>query len=249
MKATQWMSLFTALGAVSAFKDCVKVSYPGIDVEHDGYVESKATFNSKVNQYSSAGCVGDNTQFIVYQVAPGILKDQAFVNVQGAPEFDIADACHVIYKEVKDAADLDLTGSNWLIEETPRHKSKMVELYHYARDRLAKRESFAVGGDDADEAEALAAEVSADFAAAYSLLSEEGDQPVTIMKTASGDSKVDLGSGLFSEYQFFTPGLLTITFVVLFLVFVLFNAVSWLSSIQITYAAFEKQVDIDKKTE
>lgn len=243
------MSLFTALGAVSAFKDCVRVSYPGIDAKNDGYIELKATFNRKVSHYSSAGCVGDNTQFVVYQVAPGTVKDQAFINVQGAPEFDIADACDVVYKKVDTVADLDLTTSNWLIEEVPRHRSKVAELYHYARDRLAKRESFAVGGDDVDEAEALAAEVLADFAAAYLMLLEEGDQPVTIVKTALGDSKLDLGSGLFSEYQFFTPGLLTITFVVLFLVFVLFNAISWISNIQITYAAFEKQVDIDKKTE
>ncbi|CAI5759027.1 unnamed protein product [Candida verbasci] len=64
------------------------------------------------------------------------------------------------------------------------------------------------------------------------------------------DAKNGTGvDNLFTHYQFFTPGLFSAILVSLFLIFILVNALSWLTSLEITYESFEKQVDLDKKSE
>jgi len=45
---------------------------------------------------------------------------------------------------------------------------------------------------------------------------------------------------LFSRYQYFSPGIFMGLLVVLFIVFVIGLALSWLTSLEISYAAFEK---------
>lgn len=57
------------------------------------------------------------------------------------------------------------------------------------------------------------------------------------------------GGSLFTHYQFFTPGILSCLILSSFLVFVLYVALSWMTSIEITYLAFDKQIDYEKKTE
>ncbi|KAF7579648.1 hypothetical protein EJF18_30155 [Clavispora lusitaniae] len=68
---------------------------------------------------------------------------------------------------------------------------------------------------------------------------EEGDAPKSSKKK----------SNLFREYQFFTPGVWSALIVSLFLVFVSSTAIGWITSIQTSYHAFEKQIDYEKKTE
>lgn len=56
-------------------------------------------------------------------------------------------------------------------------------------------------------------------------------------------------NSLFTKYQFFTPGIWSCLIVSGLLISVLYIALTWISSIEITYGAFEKQVDFAKKTE
>lgn len=58
-----------------------------------------------------------------------------------------------------------------------------------------------------------------------------------------------LNLNLFTEYQFFTPGVWLSIIVSLFLVFVTTTAISWITSIELSYKSFEKQVDHEKKNE
>ncbi|PVH17914.1 uncharacterized protein CXQ87_000815 [Candidozyma duobushaemuli] len=117
----------------------------------------------------------------------------------------------------------------------------------------AKREE-----EDAEEDVAAYAEVESAFRAAESMIAhEEGDSFVTALaddkEISSGikESKVNANttSNLFTKYQFFTPGIWSCLIVSLFLVYVLNTALGWITSIQVTYKSFEKQVDYEKKTE
>lgn len=56
-------------------------------------------------------------------------------------------------------------------------------------------------------------------------------------------------SNLFQTYQFFTPGVWLALIVSVFLIYVASTAVSWITSIQLSYRAFEKQIEFEKKTE
>lgn len=61
--------------------------------------------------------------------------------------------------------------------------------------------------------------------------------------------KKKTNSNLFTEYQFFTPGVWLSIIVSLFLIYVATTAISWITSIELSYKSFEKQVDYEKKTE
>lgn len=56
-------------------------------------------------------------------------------------------------------------------------------------------------------------------------------------------------TSLFTEYQFFTPGIWSCILISLFLLGILYTALVWVGSIEITYNAFDKQVDFEKKNE
>lgn len=76
----------------------------------------------------------------------------------------------------------------------------------------------------------------------------EGDVETTTSKP-SKDTKRKTNSNLFTEYQFFTPGVWLAIIVSLFLVYVATTAVSWITSIELSYKSFEKQIDYEKKNE
>ncbi|GMM27770.1 hypothetical protein DAMA08_004860 [Martiniozyma asiatica (nom. inval.)] len=65
--------------------------------------------------------------------------------------------------------------------------------------------------------------------------------------SVSGKSTANDNGGLFDKYTFFTPGIWMATIVSLFLFFLLSTALSWLSSMKISYKAFDKPFDFEKK--
>lgn len=137
-----------------------------------------------------------------------------------------------------------------------KSRSLMAGIKGYVGDLLhgwAKRED-----EDADEDVEAYAELESAFKAAESMLAqEEGDSFVTALaddkETPSGSKenkiKADKKSNLFTKYQFFTPGIWLCLIVSLFLIYVLNTALGWITSIQVTYKSFEKQIDYEKKTE
>lgn len=244
------LALIGALGSVHAFTDCVRVTVPDEGVLARGYIQLAATFGEELVKFTSKVC-GENGEFIVYKVPAGAIGDRSSVNVQGAgSSWSMDTSCTVVTKQVNSIDDVDLLGSNWLVEESLGQSLMFANIKYYLDRRFAKREVLAEDSDE--DMLALSEEIKADFDAAHKLLEEEGDQPVWALSSdgpSDGDLKIDNGTGLFSEYQFFTLGLLTIIFVLLFLVYVLFTAISWIADIQITYSSFEKQVSIQKKTD
>lgn len=68
-----------------------------------------------------------------------------------------------------------------------------------------------------------------------------------IDENSSSKATVAAGNSLFDNYSFFTPGIWMGTLISLFLFFLVAQALSWLSSMQISYRAFEKPVDFQKK--
>lgn len=136
-----------------------------------------------------------------------------------------------------------------------KSRSFMAGIKGYVDDfhGWAKRD-----GDDANEDTEAYAELESAFKAAESMLAqEEGDSFVTALaddkEIASGTKenkiKADKNSNLFTKYQFFTPGIWLCLIVSLFLIYVLNTALGWITSIQVTYKSFEKQIDYEKKTE
>lgn len=58
------------------------------------------------------------------------------------------------------------------------------------------------------------------------------------------DSFVSENSGLFERYQFFSPGIFESTLISFLLIGIFFTSYNWISSLQITYKAFEKTPEI-----
>ncbi|QBM86808.1 hypothetical protein METSCH_A14550 [Metschnikowia aff. pulcherrima] len=127
---------------------------------------------------------------------------------------------------------------------------------NFGFDTLTKR-----GSDDSAfpvYSDATLEEVENDFEIAESLLAaQESDAAVTALsdesriKDYSGSARnsTTSRSNLFTKYQFFTPGVWLVLIVCFFLVYVSITAVGWITSIDLSYRSFEKQVEYEKKTE
>lgn len=110
---------------------------------------------------------------------------------------------------------------------------------------------------NADDFDKVVSEVESDFEKAKSMLAQESDLPVNILLASQSASSPSVTSvppvsekhDLFSKYQFFSPGIWMCSIVSIFLVFVLSVALSWITSLEISYKAFEKPIDFEKKTE
>lgn len=107
------------------------------------------------------------------------------------------------------------------------------------------------------ELDKIASKVENEFKQAESLLAEEGDSLVSILHSDKESTQTALlsglknsgGTGLFVKYLFVSSGLWMCIIVSAFLILILMAALSWMTSIEITYKAFDKQIDFDKKNE
>lgn len=164
---------------------------------------------------------------------------------------DIDDTTTHNYKEFvrSDAA--------FIIQGKPTFHSKKQTLkdtlqdMHVDLDKIMKR---GYESDEEDAEESIFAEVEADFRAAESMIAQEDAQVTAFTQEKEGDAQAagkntTSTSNLFTEYQFFTPGVWLALIVSLFLLYVITTAVGWVTSIETSYNAFEKQVDFEKKTE
>lgn len=82
-------------------------------------------------------------------------------------------------------------------------------------------------------------EVADMFEQAKSLAADEGT--VTAFKTPGGS--------VADRYQFFTPGVWMGVLVSALLLSILYGALLWLASLEISYKSFEKQLEVEKKTQ
>lgn len=107
-----------------------------------------------------------------------------------------------------------------------------------------------------DDEYQLESQIEDDFRAAEAFIAAEGDSMVTALaddflldvQAAAASAPLKTGN-LFTHYQFFTPGIFLALLVSGFLLFVLYTALGWMTSLEISYLSFEKQIDYEKKTE
>ncbi|CAN3486677.1 hypothetical protein DICA1_F37082 [Diutina catenulata] len=265
MKLSQVVGTIAAVSipAVSAFSDTVRVFYPEAALEGVPYIGEVSDIKDKITEFSELKC-SEGTPFTVYTTSfklestPGSFANvlsKKYINVDSA----VAGGCKVVHRTLgseEELAEEDLSGL-WVIQELYQGKSAYDSAREYLGelwDRVTPQKRDDSDSSDSSDDEVTEEQVQEEFAQAHSMLQEEGDKPVHIFKGEDpkedfGNSTLDLGTGLFARYQFFTPGLLSVALVAGLLLYILFEGISWLASIQITYQAFEKQVDIDKKTE
>ncbi|CAH2353006.1 hypothetical protein CLIB1423_09S00716 [[Candida] railenensis] len=173
-----------------------------------------------------------------------------------------------------DATDLDFEpkdGSNFIIQVLPsfsKPESTLEGLKHYVEDQVKENFHVELDFDDFnkrdedlekyedDEFNHLVEEVEEDFRAAESYIMKEGnDLPVNIMETedkpkaSSTATPSTYPNNLFTNYEFFTPGIFSCLLVSGILVGILYTALTWLTSLEISYKSFDKQIDFEKKTE
>ncbi|CDK28380.1 unnamed protein product [Kuraishia capsulata CBS 1993] len=79
--------------------------------------------------------------------------------------------------------------------------------------------------------------------------SENSDKPISIYEKSVSAAFNTTDGSLFDKYSYFTPGIWMCTLVSLFLVFVFGVALNWLSSLQVSYRAFDKPFNARKKTQ
>lgn len=119
---------------------------------------------------------------------------------------------------------------------------------------LGRKRTETASTSNEEDYDKLIAEVEEDFKAAESLIAEEEEASyVTTFsenKEESASSSTNTKqSNLFTKYQFFTPGIWMSFIVSAFLFFILYTALGWMSTVEISYKAFDKQIDFEKKTE
>lgn len=104
--------------------------------------------------------------------------------------------------------------------------------------------------DDDDEVdyEKVEQDLKNSFSEAYAQLN--GDEEAHVYETAKATKKSSKTSGsLLDNYAFFSSGIWMAIIVSGFLLGVLYVAFKWLNSIQISYSAFDKPVNTNKKAQ
>lgn len=149
-------------------------------------------------------------------------KHDSHVLVQGIPPF------HSAIQDVKDYV-----------------KEKFdIEVFH-KRQVSPELESL-----DSVQLAELTKEVEQELEAAEELVLLEIDaSEIGSLKFGLNTSLVNRNSNLFTNYQFFTPGIWMCAIVSGLMIGILYVALGWISSVEISYGAFEKQVDWQKKNE
>ncbi|EMG47106.1 hypothetical protein SBY92_000758 [Candida maltosa Xu316] len=128
-------------------------------------------------------------------------------------------------------------------------KEKVYNLYNDEDIVISKKDLYEEEEGE-DEAE-IEQEIENDFERAESLAAES-TEAVGIFdtdKNTPSNGTVVKHDNLFTKYQFFTSGIWSGLIVSGLLLFILYGALNWLSSLEISYASFEKQIDYDKKNE
>lgn len=201
-----------------------------------------------------------------------VAKECSVVYVDKLPQNHEELAANVIVVDVEDSGvhsvDEYLTGGHVVVQGKPGFqtagsrgesiKEFIGEKLNLDFDGLSKRDADENADLDFDSETAIRDEVEADFKIAESLIAaQESDAQVTALSddSALADSVGVAKNGtasrsnLFTHYQFFTPGVWLVLIVCAFLLYVCITAVGWITSIELSYRSFDKQVEYEKKTE
>lgn len=153
---------------------------------------------------------------------------------------DLSTVCktqHTV-KTVSHIDEIDMNDDSHLVIVQEMPKFKATHARRDTEDEIS--EEFEKAKSMASEAENDDDETNDEV----HIFDEDESEP----SASSAPEKATNGS-LFNTYQFFTSGIFMCLIVSFMLLFILMNALSWVSSIEITYKSFDKQVDFEKKTE
>ncbi|CUM68188.1 uncharacterized protein PRCAT00005907001 [Priceomyces carsonii] len=202
-------------------------------------------------------CDGSKVEFASY--SPGVENGSSEILI-----IDVEDEANHTVDEFLDHSSNTLV----IVQGKPlfgKPESKVEGIKHYIEDKVFDNLNVELdlnmgpvkrANSEDDDFEKIAEEVEDDFKQAQSLVAEEGNNTfVTIMDTSTTDEPIvpakarSVNLNLFTNYQFFTPGIWMGLIVSGFLIFVFYIALSWISSLEISYKAFDKQIDFEKKNE
>lgn len=217
--------------------------YASSDIGKFGYIAEFDDVLAATEKWTQAVCAEDElTYFVVKNVARQKVDGTAIAHVHynKDTQLGLAESCEnkVNVVEVDGAQSIEeLVGDakHWIVQEIPSFHAGSHRL-GALKKWLSKQKRV----DVAESYESIVDEVEADFRKAEQLLEAE-DDTVSIMS--------DGPNNLFTNYQFFTPGIWMTLIISSFLIFILYNALGWVSSLEISYKAFDKQVDYEKKNE
>lgn len=261
------LTLAPLLAVASAFADTASF-YSSVKLGSEfNYITDVNVLSKAVNDYTSKLCQSED-QLKIYRVDSSFKNANKgtyikHVHYSNADELDLQFAENCIVGSSILYVDID----NKELQEVLAHESgayfvqgkptfggsRYESVKNYIEDTLnfEKKKRFDI--EESSE-EQLIKEVEQDFRDVESFIElEVDDNDVEEHVTETEPiSKVPLGlhaSGLFTKYQFFTPGLWLCIIVSLILVSILYTALGWITSLEISYQSFEKQVDFEKKRE
>lgn len=267
------------VAAVHAFADTAALSVFNMDLGLKGSVVSSDSVSAAVEKATANMCSSGQQLTVIrvpnLQSSLGsgeFIKHVHYPNAE-AVDLKFSEACDVVYSvdgsdsnasvvvmdvaQVSDIDHLDTT-RHLIVQGIPSFGPHGIEYAKQLVDdtvHLFKGTKRSVA--DIDEAnEELVKEVEEEFAEAESFIKAESEteshndveESVGSM-SAGADKKGASASGLFTKYQYFSPGLWSCIIVSLLLVFVLYVALTWVMALEISYLAFDKQVDYEKKNE
>ncbi|RLV90437.1 hypothetical protein JA1_004581 [Spathaspora sp. JA1] len=260
MKVQSLSLIASVLSLATAFSDtALFYSSSNLQVPHK-YITESNDLSQLVLQYTQQLCSSDKQLYIyrVSQLKRGEVKDGLLLNHVHYTSIDdvslpIDSGCvvgdnnnkeaNIVVVDVADGVahsiDEFLNHDNVIVQGVPTF-TENNKVQQVVQDEFEKRD-----GANFEQ------EIEADFREAEALV--EDDETVTIFKSQIKETRAsnDTGknAGLFTNYQFFTPGIWSGIIVSFFLLSILYTGISWLNSLEVTYSSFEKQVDYDKKNE
>lgn len=212
---------FTRIGLFGGFQHSDKVFYENKSFSS----EFKPISLTEVTKEGENGFfVTDITESSVEEFMRTLDKVPGNVVFEFIPEKKERDVSRLQFRELSTEA---MDEDNLKLEDLDKTFSKLIEE--------AKAEGGMVSISDAD------------------VEYDNPKKPNVVDSAEEGKAKGDYkeikvqGGSLLDTYQFFSSGILSATIVSLFLVYVLIQGLSWVSSMQISYRALEKPVDGRKK--
>lgn len=149
-------------------------------------------------------------------------------------------------KEISDSSDSELM----FIQFPPTFAAPSASILEEITSNVKKIVGNGVKREDMDY-DAIEQELQESFEEVEALLDEEivsiyeNEEQIATSQKAS--SRAVSNGSLFDKYTFFSNGIWMAIIVMSFLVTILLIALSWLSDMKTTYAAFDKPVDFEKK--
>lgn len=227
-------------GVVSGFADTAKVFIDQRLVQQHDKLTEQVYISDEVNEYLITGLKNGNKGAVMYRIPENML-----INSSESSRFNVI---NVYYNSI-DKVDFDY--SNIDVGYYDKLDSRLNQDQQLVVYDLQDRK-YSLSELKSDDKYIIIQMVPSieESNHDYELLDDDDDLDTSSSQSfISAKKDKQIQKSLFTEYQFFTPGIWSCILISFFLLAILYNALIWVSSIEISYGAFEKQVDYEKKNE